>query len=88
MRSTIRASVIRQPNPYMWVQLAESPLGLGSLYVCNPFQRKGKVGIYGKGGGKPGSSVLKRHLKARRGNQDRRLSTNRNMKTERKARQI
>jgi hypothetical protein len=27
------ADVFRQPGPYMWVLLAESPLGLGSLYV-------------------------------------------------------
>lgn len=40
MRMTMRADVIRQPAPYMWVQLAESPLGLGPLYVRNPFECK------------------------------------------------
>jgi hypothetical protein len=45
MRMAICADVIRQPGPYMWVQLAESPLGLGQLYVRKPFQCKGKVEI-------------------------------------------
>jgi hypothetical protein len=45
MRMQIRADVNRQPGPYMWVQLAESPLGLGQLYVRKPFQCKGKVDI-------------------------------------------
>jgi hypothetical protein len=36
----------------MWVLLAESPLGLGSLYVRNPFQRKEKVENTRGGGGK------------------------------------
>ena len=52
MRMAIRADVNRQPGPYMWVQLAESPLGLGQLYVRKPLQRKRKVEIYGKVGGK------------------------------------
>jgi hypothetical protein len=52
MRMAIRADVNRQPGPYMWVQLAESPLGLGQLYVRKRLQRKRKVEIYGKVGGK------------------------------------
>jgi hypothetical protein len=58
MRMAIRADVIRQPGPYMWVQLAESPLGLGQLYVRKPFQCKGKVEIRSGVGGKLRSSIL------------------------------
>lgn len=45
MRMVNRADAIRQPGPYMWVLLAESPLGLGPLYVRNLFQCKEKVEI-------------------------------------------
>ena len=55
---TIRAGVVQQPGPYMWVQLAESPLGLGSLYVRILFQCKEKVEFSENVGGKLGSSIL------------------------------
>jgi hypothetical protein len=42
----------------MWVLRAESPLALGSLYVRSPFQRKEKVEISSKVGGKLLSTVL------------------------------
>jgi len=58
MRMTIRADAIRQPGPYMWVQLAESPLGLGPLYVRNPCKRKGKVEIPRQTSGNLSRSIL------------------------------
>ena len=61
-RKIIRADVTPQPGPDMWVLLAESPLGLGPLYVRNPFQRKGKVEIHRDVGGKLRSSVLGHRL--------------------------
>jgi len=55
-----RADEIQQLARYMWVLPAESPPGLGPLYVRNPFERKGKVEIPGNIGGKLWFSVLRR----------------------------
>jgi hypothetical protein len=60
MRMINRADVIQQRARYMWVLPAESPLGLGSLYVRSPFKRKGKVEIPGGLGGKVWFPVLGR----------------------------
>ncbi|MGC1417237.1 MAG: hypothetical protein WA817_18255, partial [Candidatus Acidiferrum sp.] len=44
MRMTICADAIQQPGPYMWVQLAESPLGLGPTLRSQPIPAQGKSG--------------------------------------------
>jgi hypothetical protein len=48
MRMINRVDANRQPGPYMWVLTAESPLGLGPLYVPRPFQCKEKVDFFVK----------------------------------------
>jgi len=58
MRKVNRTDATRQLGPYMWVLPAESPLGLGPLYVPKPFQRKGKVDIPSNASGNLSCSVL------------------------------
>jgi hypothetical protein len=58
MRMINRVDVLQQLARYMWVLPAESPLGLGTLYVRNPFERKGKVQIPSNSSGNLSPSVL------------------------------
>lgn len=57
MRMVIRADVIRQPGPYILVLPAENPLGLGPLYVREPFPRKQKMGFFEAVSGNLGGSI-------------------------------